>query len=94
MRALDRRQSLAVDDMVASLTLVGYPRQLRQCDVIAIVNLLASVEVLNVPRVLQVWARPVVSLVILRAIIRTRIIEDRVLFALTPLPLPLLRLPL
>ena len=85
MGTRDRWQALIVQ-VTAHLALVLYPRELRQGIVVAIVNLLTAVQVLNVPRVLQVRARPVMSLVILRAEIRKEL-SKIVTFELTPLPL-------
>lgn len=50
MGTRDRWQALIVQ-VTAHLALVLYPRELRQGIVVAVVNLLTAVQVLNVPRV-------------------------------------------
>ena len=64
MCALDGRQALALDYLVAHFALVRDARQLRQCCIVAIVDLLSPVQVLNIASVLQVRTRAVVSILI------------------------------
>lgn len=67
MRSRDRRQSSTRYHLVADdLSLVGYARQFWKTASTPWVIVLSPVDILYIPRVLQVRARPDVSLVILR----------------------------